>query len=432
MEDCKFNTRRIHAGYKPSEHHFASSVPIYQTAAFELTNTQVANQIVTGQLPGRFDYSRDGNPTVAVFEKRIAALEGGVDAVAVGSGMSAISFAIFNVAEGGGRIIAPTNIYGSSLDEFRNFFPKFGINFDLVDSPNDFEGIKRLIGSDTKAIYVESVANPSTEIADIEGLAKIAHEAGIPLIVDNTLPTPYLLRPFEYGADITVYSSTKGINGHGNALSGLVVDHGKFDWNNGHFPQFTENEFILGDEEQHIQHSFVSKFGNAAFIKRIRMKYVRLLGSVLGPSEAYLILLGLETISERLDKEVSNAKKIAEFLAQSQYVKQVFYSGTESNNKLLKKYFPKGVGALLSFELKGKESNVAKLIENLHIFSYLPNIGDAKSLIVNPARTTHREVPQKIRIKHGLNNQLLRLSIGLEDADDLITDLRQGLERAFY
>jgi O-acetylhomoserine (thiol)-lyase len=427
----KFDTLRIHAGYKPEENQFASSVPIYQTAAFGLSNTEVANQIVAGQQPGRFDYSRDGNPTVHVYEQRIAALEGGIDAVAVGSGMSAISFAIFNVAEGGGRIIAPTNIYGSTLDEFRNFFPKYGINFDFVDEVNNFDRIKSLIQDDTKAIYVESVANPSTEIADIETLATIAHEAGIPLIVDNTFPTPYLLRPFEYGADIVVYSSTKGINGHGNTLSGLVVDHGQFDWSSGKFPQFTEEEFNLGDEEQGIHESFYSKFGAAAFIKRIRMKYVRLLGSVLGPIDAYFVMLGLETISERLTKQVASTTAIAKFLAANEHVERVYYSGIEADNPLVPKYFPKGVGSVLSFELKGNEKNIAKLIGNVKIFSYIPNIGDAKSLIVNPTRTTHREIPAEIRQKHAMNNQIIRLSIGLEDIDDLIGDLDQALAKAF-
>lgn len=431
MTQDKFDTLRIHAGYKPEENQFASSVPIYQTAAFGLSNTEVANQIVAGQQPGRFDYSRDGNPTVHVYEQRITALECGIDAVAVGSGMSAISFAIFNVAEGGGRIIAPTNIYGSTLDEFRNFFPKYGINFDFVDEVNDFDRIKSLIQDDTKAIYVESVANPSTEIADIETLATIAHEAGIPLIVDNTFPTPYLLRPFEYGADIVVYSSTKGINGHGNTLSGLVVDHGQFDWSSGKFPQFTEEEFNLGDEEQGIHESFYSKFGAAAFIKRIRMKYVRLLGSVLGPIDAYFVMLGLETISERLTKQVASTTAIAKFLAANEHVERVYYSGIEADNPLVPKYFPKGVGSVLSFELKGNEKNIAKLIGNVKIFSYIPNIGDAKSLIVNPTRTTHREIPAEIRQKHAMNNQIIRLSIGLEDIDDLIGDLDQALAKAF-
>lgn len=300
-----------------------------------------------------------------------------------------------------------------------------------MDDINDFQAVQSLIEKDTKAIYVESVANPSTEIADLEKLAEIAHAAKIPLIVDNTFPTPYLLRPFEHGADITVYSSTKGINGHGNVISGLVVDHGTFDWDSPKFPQFSETEFTLGDEDLHTQESFVSKFGKQAFIRRIRMKYLRLLGAVLEPVDAYLILLGLETISERLDREVASATKIAQFLTENEHVKKVFYSGIEKGNPLVKKYFPKGVGGILSFELKGNSKNVATLIDNVRVFSYLPNIGDSRSLIVNPTRTTHREVPAEIRESQGLNDQVLRLSIGLEDVDDLIGDLKQAIKVAF-
>lgn len=431
MTKNKFDTLRIHAGYDPKDHQFASSVPIYQTAAFGLENTKVADQIVAGKLPNRYDYSRDGNPTVRVFEKRMAELDGGVDAVAVGSGMAAIAYTILNVAENGGRIIAPSNIYGSSLDEFRTFFPKFGIDFDFVDDINDFDAVRHLIGSETKAIYVESVANPSTEIADLDKLAEIAHAAGIPLIVDNTFPTPYLLRPFEHGADIDVYSSTKGINGHGNVVSGVVVDHGSFDWDSPKFPQFSEIEFTLGNEETGDQESFVSKFGDQAFINRVRIKYLRLLGAVLEPVDAYLILLGLETISERLDREVASATKIAKFLVANPHVEKVFYSGIESDNPLVEKYFPKGVGGILSFELKGDTNNVAKLIDHVQVFSYLPNIGDSRSLIVNPTRTTHREIPAAIREQQGLNDQVLRLSIGLEDVDDLVGDLKQAIEDAF-
>lgn len=431
LSEESFNTLRLHAGYKPEDHQFASSVPIYQTAAFGLSNTEVANEIVKGQHPERFDYTRDGNPTVHVFEERINALEGGVGAVAVTSGMSAISFTILNLAEGGGRIIAPTNLYGSSIDEFRNFFPKFGINFDFVDDVNDLDAIKALIKPDTKGIFVESVANPSTEIADVEQLSRVAHAAGIPLIVDNTFPTPYLFRPFEFGADLVVYSSTKGINGHGNTLSGLIVDHGHFDWTYDKFPQFAEDEFTLGDEENGIHESFNSKFGNAAFIHRIRTKYIRLFGATLSPIDSYLVLLGLETIAERIDKQVANATAIAKSLTHNDHVKRVYYSGIENNNPLTQKYFPKGVGTVLSFELAGDETNIAKLVDNVKIFSYLPNIGDAKSLIVNPARTTHREVPKEIRDRHGLNPQVIRLSIGLEDVNDLISDLNHAISASF-
>lgn len=431
MTNEKYDTLRIHAGYRPEAHQYASSVPIYETAAFVLGDAKSAEDIVNGRSKGRYSYSRVGNPTVKVFEERIAALEGGIGAVAVGSGMSAITYTILNVAEGGGRIIAPTNIYGAGLDEFRTLLPKFNIDFDLYDQVNDLQTVKNLIKKDTKAIYVESVANPSTEIADIEALAQTAHEANIPLIVDNTFPTSYLFKPFEFGADITVYSSTKGINGHGNEISGLIVDRGQFDWGNGKFPQFEEDEFVLGNEELNEKSSFVERFGKQAFIARIRTKYLRLFGSVLSPFDAYLALIGLETISERLDKEVKSTTKIAHYLSNNAHVKHVYYSGSDPSNKLVEKYFPKGIGSILAFEIVGTDQQVNQLLDAVRVFSYLPNVGDAKSLIVNPVKTTHREIPGEIRKTQGLNSHVIRLSIGLEDIDDLIDDLDQAINQAF-
>ncbi|QEA52950.1 O-acetylhomoserine aminocarboxypropyltransferase/cysteine synthase family protein [Loigolactobacillus coryniformis] len=431
MKPEHFDTARLHAGYDPAAHLQSPLVPIYQTAAFGLGDTETAAAITAGTKADAYTYSRVGNPTVRAFEKRLAALDGGTDAVAVGSGMAAISYALLNVAEGGGRILAPTNIYGASLDEFRTLLPKFGIQFDFFDDINDLTTIKSLLRPETKAIYIESVANPSTEVADIAALAQIAHAAGIPLIVDNTFPTPYLCRPFEFGADIDVYSSTKGINGHGNVVSGVVIDHGQFDWNNDKFPQMTEPEFILGDEAQHKTTSFYSEFGANAFINRIRMKYLRLFGAVMSPFDAYLALLGLETISERLSKEVQSATAIAQYLTTNPHVKHVYYSGIEKDNQLVKKYFPHGIGAILSFELAGDEEQVAKVLDNVHVFTYLPNVGDVRSLIVNPVKVTHREMPQAIRLKNQLNQQVLRLSIGLEDVQDLIADLDQAIRQAF-
>lgn len=430
LSDKNFDTLRIHAGDDPSNHLHSPLVPIYQTAAFELENARIGEEVAEGAKKG-YTYSRVSNPTVRAFEQRLAALDGGVDAVAVGSGMAAISYAILNVAEGGGRIIAPTNIYGASLDEFRTLLPKFGIEFDLYDDVNDFAAIKELIQADTKAIYVESVANPSTEITDIEVIADLAHNAGIPLIVDNTFPTPYLLKPFDYGADIDVYSSTKGITGHGNVISGVIVDHGQFDWSNPKFPQFTESEFILGNEAKNQKESFNSKFGSKAFIARIRMKYLRLFGATMSPFDAYLALLGLETISERLAKEVQSASRIAEILTRNKHIKKVYYSANDQVNGLVKKYFPHGIGSILSFELDGSEAQVGKVLDNVKVFMYLPNVGDVRSLIVNPVKVTHREIPEAIRKKHALNNRVIRLSIGLEDVNDLIEDLEQAIETAF-
>lgn len=430
MVEEHFDTQRLHAGYDWSKHQYASSVPIYATAAFGLENYDNGLKVVSGQKKG-FSYSRVSNPTTEVFEKRIAALEGGVGAVALGSGMAAITYTIFNVAEGGGHVLAPSNIYGGSLDEFRTLFPKFGIDIDFYDDVNDLDSIKAQITDETKAIYAESVANPSTEITDVEGLATIAHEAGIPLIIDNTFPTPYLFKPFDFGADLSIYSSTKGINGHGNVIGGIVVDNGKFDWSGTKFPQLNEPEFVLTDDAHPNGQSFVEKFAEKAFISRIRMKYLRLMGAVLSPVEAYMSLIGLETISERVSKEVASATTIAKYLQANPNIKHVYYTGLDTENELVKKYYPRGIGAILAFEVAGDVNQVRDIINNVQIFSYLPNVGDAKSLIVNPTKTTHREIPEKIRAKHALNDNVIRLSIGLEDVDDLIADLDQAINTAF-
>ena len=433
MTEKKFDTLRIQAGYDPEDHNYSAIPPIYQTAAFTLGSAERGDSIADGTVPGTYSYSRVGNPTVEVLEKRIAALHGVSDGVAVGSGMAAITYTILNVAEGGGRIIAPDDIYGASLDEFETLFPKFGINFDLVDDINDFSLVKSLIKSDTKAIYVESITNPTTKIADIKELAEIAHAAEIPLIVDNTFSTPYLFNPIEFGADIVVYSSTKGINGHGNVVSGLIVDGENFDWDNPKFPQFAENEFTIRRPEFPDNYSYANIFGKKAFIERIAGKYLRLMGAVLSPFDAYLELIGLETISERLTKEVSSALKIAEFLDDNPHVKAVYYNGLPNSDQydLVKKYFPRGIGAIFSFELDGTSKQVDKLINAVEVFQYLPNVGDSRSLIVNPAKITHREVPEKHRAISHLTDQLLRLSIGLEDVDDLIADLDQAIRVAF-
>ncbi|AKP67865.1 O-acetylhomoserine aminocarboxypropyltransferase/cysteine synthase family protein [Companilactobacillus ginsenosidimutans] len=433
MTENKFDTKRIHAGYDPAKHNYASSIPIYQNVAFALGDARRGEAVAAGTLPDTYSYSRVANPTVEVFEKRIAAISNAVGAVAVGSGMAAITYTILNTLEGGGRLIAPKDIYGASLDEFETFLPKYNIHTDFVDDINDVDELKRTIKPDTKAIFAESVANPSTAISDVEAIAEVAHEAGIPLIIDNTFCTPYLFNPIDFGADIVVYSSTKGINGHGNVVSGLVVDGGHFDWSNGKFPQFEENEFTIKSEQFPENYSFANVFGVEAFIQRIRLKYLRLFGAVLDPFAAYLELIGLETISERLDKEVSTGLKIAKFLKQNPHVKNVYYSGLPDSAQynLAEKYFPKGIGSTFSFDLDGDLDNVRKLLDSVKVFLYLPNVGDSRSLIVNPVQVTHREVQEDKRAANHLTNQLLRLSIGLEDSDDLIADLDQAINHAF-
>lgn len=429
----KFNTSRIHSGYKPEQHNYSATVPIYENTAFYLGSVKRGEKVVSGSLKNSYSYSRVANPTVSVFEKRINHLDRGAETVALGSGMAAITYTILNVAEGGGRVIAPYDLYGASLDEFKTLFPKYNINFDFVKDVNDFTQISQLVKKDTKAIFVESVSNPTTKIAEIKNLAKLAHKYKIPLIVDNTFCTPYLFNPIQLGADIVIYSSTKGISGHGNAISGLVVDAGNFNWDNPKFPQFKENEFILKSPQHPDHYSFVDVFGRLAFIKRIRMKFLRLMGAVLGPFEAYLSIEGLETISERLDREINSTIKIAKFLANNSHVKHVYYSGLPDSKQfnLVKKYFPHGVGSIFSFELKGGYENVKKLINAVKIFTYLPNVGDNRSLIVNPIRTTHRETPIEARKPDHLSDNLIRLSIGLEDSSDLVSDLASAITEAF-
>ncbi|MBT1172431.1 O-acetylhomoserine aminocarboxypropyltransferase/cysteine synthase [Bifidobacterium sp. MA2] len=427
-----FDTDAIHAGYDYLGNGDAVSPPIYASAAFDMESAVRGDALAAGTAEG-FSYSRVANPTVDALEKRIAKLEGGVGAVAVASGMAAVSFALLCAAEGGGRIVSPSNLYGASVDAMESFFPQFGIHADFVHDINDLDEVASKIGPDTRAIFAESVANPSTEITDLEPLAALAHEHGIPLIVDNTVPTPYLLRPIEFGADIVVHSTTKGITGHGNAIGGVVVDAGNFDWSNGRFPQFTTPELVVSDERNGIEHSFFSRYGREAFIRRIRIKYLRTFGAVPSPFNAYLSMIGLETLPVRAEREVATARRIAAHLTRTPHVIKVNYSGLGNTPQfdLLPKYFPKGVGQILSFLVDGDESNVRRILDGVRVFSYVPNIGDARSLIVDPARITHREVPAKYRIAAGVTDNLIRLSIGLEDADDLIADLDQAIANAY-
>ncbi|RSX54356.1 O-acetylhomoserine aminocarboxypropyltransferase [Bifidobacterium goeldii] len=426
-----FSTQAIHAGYEARCNGDAVSVPIYASAAFELEDALRGQALAAGIQEG-FEYSRVANPTVDALERRLAALEGGIGAVALSSGMAAVSYALMCAGEGGGRIIASKNLYGASVDALGDFLPQFGIHADFVHNINDLDEVEALIGPDTRAIFAETVANPSTEITDLEPLAKLAHQHGIALIVDNTVPTPYLLRPIEFGADIVVHSTTKGITGHGNAIGGVIVDAGRFDWTNGRFPQFTRTEQVIADIEGN-RRSFAGAFGNAAFIKRIRIKYLRTFGAVQSPFNAYLSLIGLETLPQRVSQQVASATAIAEHLAHTPHVIKVNYSGLGNTPQyaLKAKYFPHGVGQILSFLVDGDVNNVRRIIDGVQLFSYVPNIGDARSLIVDPVNITHREVPEDYRLSAGVTGNLIRLSIGLESVDDLIADLDQAIAGAY-
>ena len=425
-------TTAVHGGYDQGEHFHAANTPIYASAAFDMVNAERGDALSSGALPG-FSYSRVANPTVDVLERRLAALEGGASAVAVASGMAAVSFALLCAAEGGGRIIAPTDLYGASVDAMETFFPNFGVSTDFVRNINDLAEVEAAITDDTRCIFAESVSNPSIRITDVEALARLAHRHGIPLIIDNTVPTPYLFRPIEFGADIVVHSTTKGITGHGNAVGGVVIDSGRFDWSNGRFPQFLDDELAISDERNNQWRSFVDAFGDEAFINRIRIKYLRTFGAVASPFNAYLSLVGLETLPQRLSQQVASAKAIAQRLANTPHVLAVNYPGfgDDPQTFLSSKYYPNGVGGVLSFLVDGDESNVRRILDGTHIFEYIPNIGDSRSLIVDPARITHREVPARYRLAAGVTDNLIRLSIGLEDTADLIDDLIHAIGEVY-
>ena len=417
-----FTTRQLHAGYNPGEHHRSKAVPIYHTAAFELGDFERCKRL--------FDYSEEGhsyvrfsNPTNDVLEKRIASLEGGSAALSLSSGMAAISNTFLNIARAGDEIAAVQTLYGGSTTLLNKILPEYGIQGRFVEDENDLESYKKAINEKTKAIYIESLGNPGMNIVDIEAIADLAHDNGIPLIIDNTFATPYLIKAFDYGADILCYSATKYLAGHGTIIAGLVVEKGGFNWHNGKFPQFD-------DFYEEYKNSFGEEvLRKSIFTKRLRIRYLTDLGSHLSPTNAFYLLQGMETLSLRMDRHVENALKVAKFLESHPKVSQVSYPGLESSPyySLSKKYFPKGPGAIMSIRLKDGLEAAKKVLENVRIFDYMVNVGDAKSLIVHSATSTHFGQTQAEREKAGVYEDTLRLSVGIEDAEDLIADLKQAL-----
>ncbi|KAA6340262.1 L-methionine gamma-lyase [termite gut metagenome] len=418
----RFDTLLTHAGYQPGEHNHSIQVPIYQTTAFDLESPERADRLATFEELG-YMYSRMSNPTLAALESRVSALDGGVVGVAVGSGMAAVTNAILNAAEGG-RLLAAGQIYGGTYDAYKRIYPRLNVQVDIVDDINNLEAVEKAIQADTKAIFIESITNPTVAITDIEAIAKLAHKNGLPLIVDNSLATPYLLNPIQYGADVVVYSATKALSGHGSVIGGLVIDAGKFDWTTSRHPQFTDDIPIM------IGKSFAEAFPQFPFAGRLRINYLVQLGAVLGPFDAYLILQGIETLSERLKKQSESALKVAQFLSSHPKVSTVNYSALPDSkyHALAEKYLPKGAGGILSFGYKGDDEGIYKFINALKLFSFHPNLGDARSLIINSPKTTHKELTHEEQARVGIFPELIRLSIGLEDADDLIEDLKQALE----
>lgn len=418
----KFETIQLHGGQTIDQDTGSRAVPIYQTAAFVFEDAeQAANRFALSE--GGNIYSRITNPTNDVLEQRLALLEGGVGALATASGSAAITYAIQNIAKNGDHIVSATSIYGGTYNLFSHTLPDFGITTTFVDG-EDPENFRQAIQENTKAIFVESLGNPDIAILELEKIVEIAHEAGIPVIVDNTFATPYLFKPFDYGADIVVYSTTKYISGHGVTLGGAIVDSGNFDWANGKFPRLVEP-----DPSYHGV-SWVEAAGKAAYITRARTIILRDTGASAAPFNSWLTLLGLETLSLRLERHVENAQKVAEFLESHPKIAWVSYPGLKSSKyyDLGQKYFPKGASAIFTVGLKGGAQAGKKLIDETKIFSLLANVGDAKSLIIHPASTTHSQLSEEELAAAGIKPEAVRLSVGIENIDDLINDLAQALE----
>jgi len=421
----KFDTLQVHAGQEVDPATNSRAVPIYQTTSYVFNNVEHAADLFSLKQPGNI-YTRIMNPTTDVFEKRMAALEGGVGALAVASGSAAITYAILNIAGSGDEIVAASTLYGGTYNLFSTTLPKLGIKTVFVD-PDDPENFRKAINENTKALYAETIGNPGINLIDIEAVAKIAHENGIPFIIDNTFGTPYLIRPFEFGADIVVHSATKFIGGHGTSIGGVIVDSGKFDWEaSGKFPGLTE------PDPSYHGIRYTEALGELAYITKVRVQLLRDTGAALSPFNAFLFLQGLETLSLRVERHVSNARKIAEFLQNHPLVTWVNYPSLKGNKyyELAQKYLPKGAGSIFTFGIKGGLEAGKKFIDSLKIFSLLANVADAKSLVIHPASTTHAQLSEEDQKAAGVTPDMIRLSIGIEDVDDLIYDLEQALEKS--
>jgi len=421
----KFDTLQVHAGQEVDPATNSRAVPIYQTTSYVFNNVEHAADLFSLKQPGNI-YTRIMNPTTDVFEKRMAALEGGVGALAVASGSAAITYAILNIAGSGDEIVAASTLYGGTYNLFSTTLPKLGIKTVFVD-PDDPENFRKAINENTKALYAETIGNPGINLIDIEAVAKIAHENGIPFIIDNTFGTPYLIRPFEFGADIVVHSATKFIGGHGTSIGGVIVDSGKFDWEaSGKFPGLTE------PDPSYHGIRYTEALGELAYITKVRVQLLRDTGAALSPFNAFLFLQGLETLSLRVERHVSNARKIPEFLQNHPLVTWVNYPSLKGNKyyELAQKYLPKGAGSIFTFGIKGGLEAGKKFIDSLKIFSLLANVADAKSLVIHPASTTHAQLSEEDQKAAGVTPDMIRLSIGIEDVDDLIYDLEQALEKS--
>lgn len=423
-ENWKFDTLQVHAGQAPDPATGSRAVPIYQTTSYVFKGTEHAANLFGLKEFGNI-YTRIMNPTTDVLEQRIAVLEGGVGALAVASGSAAITYAILNIAGAGDEIVSASTLYGGTYNLFAITLAKLGIKIHFVN-PDNPENFRKAINEKTKALYIESIGNPGINLIDIETVAKIAHENGLPLIIDNTFATPYLLKPIQYGADIVVHSATKFIGGHGTSIGGLIVDGGKFDWAaSGRFPGFTD------PDPSYSGLIYAEAFGPLAYILKARVQLLRDTGAALSPQNAFLFLQGLETLSLRVRQHVANTRKVVEFLKGHPAVAWVNYPELEGNRyyELARKYFPQGPGSIFTFGIKGGVEAGKRFIDNLELFSLLANVADAKSLVIHPASTTHAQLSEQDQLAAGVTPDLVRLSIGIEDADDIIADLEQALAK---
>lgn len=425
QRNFKFETLQLHVGQEQADPTTdARAVPIYQTSSYVFRNCDHAASRFGLSDAGNI-YGRLTNPTEDVFEKRIAALEGGVAALAVASGAAAVTYTILNLAQNGDNIVSAKNIYGGSFNLFEHTLPQYGIETNFVDIFND-EEVESAINEKTKALYIETLGNPNSDVVDIESVAKIAHKHKIPLVVDNTFATPYLVRPIEYGADIVVHSATKFIGGHGTSIGGVIVDGGKFDWEaSGKFDSLTKpNPSYHGI-------SFTKACGPAAFVTKVRAILLRDTGATVSPFNAFLFLQGLETLSLRVERHTYNALKVVEYLNNHPQVESVSHPSVSIDRKqqeLYKKYFPNGGGSIFTFDIKGDAQKAKDFIDNLELFSLLANVADVKSLVIHPATTTHSQCTEEELLDQGIRPNTIRLSIGCENIDDIIQDLDEAFK----
>jgi O-acetylhomoserine (thiol)-lyase len=422
--DFGFDTRQVHAGQRPDPNTGARAVPIYQTTSYVFEDPESAAAYFNLQEYGN-TYSRIMNPTVAVFEERMASLEGGCGAVAFASGLAAQAAALFTLLTPGDHVVSSAALYGGTVNQFKHVLRKMNVEITWVN-PDDLGAWRGAARANTKAFFAETIGNPGGNVLDVEGLAGVAHEHGVPLLVDNTFATPYLCRPIEWGADIVLHSATKFIGGHGTSIGGVVVDSGTFNWSNGRFPVVAE------PSPAYHGLAFHETFGTYGYLMKLRAETLRDLGAALSPFNAFLFLQGLETLSLRMERHVANALAVARYLEQHEQVSNITYAGLPGSKyrPLVEKYLPRGTGSVFSFDIRGGREAGQEFIRAVTLWSHLANVGDAKSLVIHPASTTHRQLTEAELEAAGVRAGTIRLSVGIENVDDLIWDLEQGFARA--